>query len=186
VNLRDVVGVGLAVVLSAACGERREPASAQCAVAEPPFGADAAAGERFPDVALTACGGRRITLAEERCQRALTVVSIGAGWCQPCIEETPALQAAHDELADEEMGVVQVLFENAQGAPATTQFCQTWVDSFALSMPVYIDPPGNSIALFDKKVAPFNLLIDRDGRVLWSEVGVIPDDIVGLARSLKP
>jgi len=160
--------------------------AAGCQAAQAPFGADPAAGQSFPDLQVTRCDGTRLHLDELRCQHQLTLISIGAGWCQPCIAETPDLEAAKKELEADEIGVIQILFEDAQGQPATTLFCENWVNTFGLTLPVLIDPPGNTLDYFDQAVTPLNLIVDRRGKVLWSITGVIPKDLVGTARGLLP
>lgn len=186
---RDVLGRVAMIGLLAAtgCSEGGDTgAVASCPAAPEPLGADPALGHAFPDVPLTDCQGNRGTLREARCQHDLTIVSIGAGWCAPCLDETPDLQAAHDALRDEGIGVVQILFQDGKAAPATTAYCQKWVETFALTFPVFVDPPGTTLAHFDSAATPLNLMLDRRGRVLWSELGKVPDDLVGVARALKP
>jgi cytochrome c biogenesis protein CcmG/thiol:disulfide interchange protein DsbE len=161
-------------------------AAPSCQAAPQPLGTEPALGHAFPDVPLTDCEGNRGTLREVRCENDLTIVSIGAGWCAPCLEETPDLQAAHEELRDEGIGVVQIVFQDGQAAPATTAYCKKWVETFALTLPVFVDPPGNTLAHFDSAVTPLNLMLDRDGRVLWSKLGKVPDDLIGVARALNP
>jgi thiol-disulfide isomerase/thioredoxin len=185
--------VAVLVACAAGCSGGEDTAGATsgttpppCLPAKEPLGADPAKGESFPDVDLTTCDGAKVTLDTLRCQSTIMLVSIGAGWCQPCIEETPSLETASIELRDEGIGVVQVLFQDAMANPATTLFCTKWVDQFALTMPVFIDPVGDTLGPFEAAAAPFNVVVDRDGKVLWAEVGVVPADLQGTLRSLLP
>jgi len=132
----------------------------------------------LPDLPLADCTGERSTLADLRCGAQLTFVSFGAGWCEPCRAEAPALQEASVELAAEGVVVAQVMFQDADARPATTQFCQSWRDELDLTIPVFIDPVENSTALFDVSGTPLNVIVDRDGRVLWSKAGRV-DDVTG-------
>jgi peroxiredoxin len=159
-----------------------EPQDETCSAAAEPFGADAAAGESVPDVKLYDCAGARIGLEELRCEQSLTWVSVGAGWCQPCTEEALDLEAAQAAYGDRGVRFVQVLFEDAASQPATTQFCGEWVESFGLTIDVLIDPALELVDLFDRTQTPLNLLIDRDGKVVWSQLGK-PDDIGAVVES---
>lgn len=184
-----LVRAGLLASISTllACSPEGEaPTTPSCPAASEPLGIDPALGHAFPDVALTDCEGNRGTLREVRCRHDLTIVSIGAGWCAPCLAETPDLQAAHEALRDEGVGVVQIVYQDAQAAPATTDYCKKWVQTFGLTFPVFVDPPGNTLAHFDLAATPLNLMLDAQGRVLWSEHGKVPGDLVDLARALKP
>lgn len=188
VTLRIQVMRGAAIALSlglstVGCGSDDGPgggsggSSASCDPAAAPFGTDAAAGHSFPDIEITDCAGKRQTLDTLRCPAKVTLVSVGAGWCQPCKDETPLLQALWEKKRSEGLEVVQVMFQDAQGNPATTLFCESWRDSYTLSLPLFIDPAANTLQYFDSLKAPLNLLLDRDGKVLWSEIGVIPKDL---------
>lgn len=154
-----------------------------CDAAVEPFGAEV--GQSFPDITLTDCAGGKHTLDELRCQNTITLVSVGAGWCEPCQEEAPELQAASVALADQGVGIVQVLFQDASGLPATTMFCDAWTQTFSLTIPTLIDPVGNTLEFFDQAQTPLNFVVDRDGVVLWAQTGKV-DDVEGLLVSLLP
>ena len=115
-----------------------------CKPASKPLGTDPSGGESFPDLELRSCDGSTVGLGDLRCQSAVTLLSIGAGWCEPCKAEASLLQDAAVKLADEDVSIVQVLFQDAASLPATTLFCQAWVDTYELSIPVLIDPVGTS------------------------------------------
>ncbi len=157
-----------------------------CLPAAEPFGTDPGASESFPDIKLTLCDGTKETIDQIRCRNKITLISIGAGWCEPCKTETPQLEAAAQALAGQGIGIVQVLFEDGQSSPATTLFCDTWVEQFSLTIPVYIDPPGNTLAYFDAAAAPLNVVVDHDGKVLWAETGIVPEDLEGLLLGMLP
>ncbi len=95
------------------------------------------------------------------------------------------LEAAAAELADEGVVIVQILFEDADADPATSVFCQQWTDQFELTIPVFVDPLGRTTELFDQATTPLNVAVDRDGRVVWSAVGLVPD-LVEQLRALVP
>ncbi len=158
-----------------------------CDASPMPHGAGV--GDNFPDSKLTDCGGVKATLDTFRCQHDITLVSIGAGWCMPCREETPDLEAAAAALADEGVGVVQVLFQDQSADAATTAFCDAWVQEFNLTIPVFIDPVGNTLEPFDNAdiaaQMPLNVIIDRAGKVLFSDTGKI-DDVEGTLRQYLP
>jgi thiol-disulfide isomerase/thioredoxin len=157
--------------------------AAACEASVEPFGTED--GESFPDLELTACDGSKVSLDAVRCEHSITLVSVGAGWCEPCKEEAPELQAAAEALGDQGVGVVQVMFQDAGGLPATTLFCDNWTTQFGLTIPVFIDPVGNTLEFFEQAQTPLNFVIDRDGKVLWAMTGK-PDDIQAVLTSLLP
>ncbi len=88
-------------------------------------------------LALQDCGGTERRVAELRARRGL-VVAIGAEWCEPCQEDAPLLQEFADTNAD--IGVVQILVEDAAAQPITRLACDRWTEAFSLSYPVLVDP----------------------------------------------
>jgi len=183
------VFLAILVAFSAAgCGEDggasgAAPLPAGCPAAAEPFGSDPAKGENFPDIELTACDGTTTSTAELRCQSKVTLFAVGAGWCGPCNEETPDLEKAYQELLDEEIGVAQVMVQDVMANPATTLFCQKWTDAFDLTMPVYIDPVGETLGTNDSALLPLNVIVDRNGKVLHTVIGGKLGDVVATLRA---
>jgi peroxiredoxin len=177
------------VFFSAGCGENggasgaAPPPPPGCPAAVEPFGSDPAKGENFPDIELTACDGTTTSTAALRCESKVTLFAVGAGWCGPCNEETPDLEKAYQELLDEEIGVVQVMVQDVMANPATTLFCQKWTDAFDLTMPVYIDPVGETLGTNDSALLPLNVIVDRNGKVLHTVIGGKLGDVVATLRA---
>ncbi|RMH39116.1 MAG: hypothetical protein D6689_17495 [Deltaproteobacteria bacterium] len=199
---------GLAVAAAvAACGGADAPpaADADPAALEPP--PECALGPRDPawspptgdyggevgqylpdfDASITDCDGNPVSLYDIVSQAELTLVSIGAGWCEPCITESQTLDAdVFRAFCARGLRVVQVLFEDAQSRPATKLFCSEWKQRFALSFPVTVDPLFTTRALFDSIQAqtPLNLLVDATGKIVFKETGTpgegLPDQIDAL------
>lgn len=160
-----------------------------CDPAVEPHGVDPTMGHSFPDVRLTDCDGNMVTFDALRCQNAVTLLSIGAGWCQPCQAETPELETAAVSLADEGGGIVQVMFQDAAANGATTLFCRTWVEQFSLTFPVFVDPVGEALEPFgvsDLQTAmPLNVIVDRTGKALFVQQGKL-ENIEATMRMYLP
>lgn len=156
-----------------------------CNAADTPAGS--AVGEFFPDARVTGCDGTKVTLDALRCQHELTWLSVGASWCGPCQEEAPELQAAHEAYADEGIGVYQILFQGPDANPATTLDCANWTEQYALTLPVYVDPVGNTVIGFDggATTTPLNVVVDRDGEVIFSHMGALEEGVDAVIQSLR-
>jgi hypothetical protein len=63
------------------------------------------------------------------------------------------------------------------------------VAEFGLTIPVFIDPAGNVLAPYsDANIAtqmPLNLIVDRQGQVLFSATGKL-DDVEATLRQFLP
>ncbi len=157
-----------------------------CNAAATPVGSSV--GEYFPDARVTSCDGDKVTLDSIRCNNELTWISVGAVWCGPCREEAPELQAAHERYSADGVAIVQILFQGPSSAPATTLDCSNWETQFALTLPVYADPLGDTVIGFDGGLTqtPLNIVVDRDGQVIWSQTGALdPGGVEATIQSLR-
>lgn len=195
------------LILAPACGDSSsddggpgnlEP-PAECAITAPPsdfvypagpYGANV--DDTFENLApLDDCDGNAVQFGDVLAQSKLTLLSIGAGWCQPCIDETETLDAEiFREYCDQGLRVVQVLFQDEEAQPATKLFCSTWRDEFSLSFPVLADPlfeTGKYFTDADSQT-PINFLVDSSGKIIFKSVGdtapTLPQEIErGLAAA---
>lgn len=157
----------------------RPDAGRRCYSAKEPFGIDRDFGQSLPDISLLGCDGAVATLNELRCGNKVTLVSIGAGWCEPCEQEAVFMEELYQRYHSRGLEVVQLMYADREGFAPGVTFCRAWRDTFKLSYPVYVDPQGNTLQLFTIGVTPLNILVDKYGKVLWSGFGVLPEDIEG-------
>lgn len=94
----------------------------------------------------------------------VTVVNLWAQSCAPCIEEMPWLEQTSRENADVAFLGVNVLdrLDNAQAMAAKTGITYPWVR----------DPAGSFGNAAQATGLPHTLLVDTDGTVLATKVGV--------------
>ena len=65
--------------------------------------------------------------------------------------------------------------------------CKDWAEKFNLSFPLLDDSKGKRIYnYFGNGVVPYNVIIDRDGKIVYSKSGFNKDEIVdAIKKSLK-
>ncbi len=144
-------------------------------------------GEKLEAFELEDCDGRKVRFADVLGAGQMTLMTVGAGWCQPCIEETKELEAAvHARFCGRGLRIVQVLFQDEQSRPATKFFCRQWRDRFGLRFPVVVDPLFTTERYLSAAQVPLNLLVDRDGVVRLRTTGEVPHDFVARIDALLP
>ena len=136
-------------------------------------------GERFPDLALTAPGGRRMQLSDLRGR--VVVLHFWGSWCPPCQKEMPDLQRLYGELFKSRDITFVLLPVREPYARA-----QEWARQRKVRMPIYDGGPtvaqenafrldgGGTLA--DRQVArvfPTTYVLDKHGVVLFSHVGPV-------------
>lgn len=137
-------------------------------------------GERFPDLALVAPGGRAQTIAGLRGR--VAVLHFWGSWCAPCRKEMPELARTRARLAGER-DIAFVLIQVREPVAAARR----WMAQQRLELPVFDSGsrgdtdaelrladgtrlPDRSLA----RVFPSTYVIDRHGLVLFAHVGPIP------------
>lgn len=150
-----------------------------------PYGGDV--GNTFADFSLDDCDGNPVSFSNVLAGAELVLFNVGAGWCQPCIEESRVLD---DEVFRPFCGrglrVVQVLFQDEESGPATKLFCRQWRQEFGLSFPVLVDPLFVTESYFDAAQTPLNMLVDPSGVIRFRQTGTVPADLTERIDTLLP
>lgn len=95
-------------------------------------------GEIAPDFELEDQYGDTVRL-HDFCGK-VVLLTIGAQWCGPCQAKASKLEALYQRYEPSEFIAIDVLYENAQYEPATSETAEEWVDAYGLTVPVLIDP----------------------------------------------
>lgn len=149
--------------------------------------------------ALSDCEGTDLELADFFCERddgqhnRGILISIGAGWCGPCQEETLEFAPLYEEFHPRGIEMLQVLFQDWNAQAPTMQFCNDWrdgqwvgvdgdeVDATRLPFPIAVDQlfEWTGGYLSDPASAvPMSILVDANGNIRWKIEGAKPDPAV--------
>jgi len=111
------------------------------------------------------------------------LLSIGAGWCEPCKTKTAELMPEiYDPLYEQGLAVVQVMFQDEQAMPPSSSFCRIWRDELfdePLGFPVWLDQSfawADEFLLDPQAATPVTMLIDANGNIRWKVEGQHPKD----------
>jgi thiol-disulfide isomerase/thioredoxin len=111
-------------------------------------------------------GTGRSSIAKGR----VTVVDFWATWCAPCRVSMPRVQAIWREYHPRGVDLYSVDTDDPS-AERETQV-HDFLRSNALEFPVVLDD-GTAASAFAVAVLPTMVVVDRDGRVVWSYVGLL-------------
>jgi len=86
------------------------------------------------------------------------LLNFWASWCEPCRAEMPTLQQIADFYGSDKLLVLAINFK--EHPTRAIQFAA----STGLSLPVLLDPQGQTARAWGVKVFPTTVLVDRQGR----------------------
>jgi thiol-disulfide isomerase/thioredoxin len=86
------------------------------------------------------------------------LLNFWASWCEPCRAEMPTLQQIADLYGSDRLLVLAINFK--EHPARAIQFAA----STGLSLPILLDPQGQSARAWGVKVFPTTVLVDRQGR----------------------
>ena len=119
------------------------------------------------DFTLNTVDGRTVSLSEHL-GRAVVLINFWATWCTPCMYELPHLQALYEQYKDDGLDVLGV----AMDGPETIASVAPFVRRHSIGFPVLLDEETRAVSLYNpQRSAPFNVLIDRSGKVVSSREG---------------
>jgi thiol-disulfide isomerase/thioredoxin len=138
-----------------------------------PSGVTPAAKRRAMDaMTLRQTDGGTWTLADHRGR--VVLINYWATWCEPCLEELPALKRIGREAGPKGLDMVGVSVDAGPDAQAKVR---QYVTLFRVPYPVAFRDAKEDGAV-DLMGLPVTLLLDRQGRVAKTYVGAIEGDEV--------
>jgi peroxiredoxin len=125
-----------------------------------------------PDFALPGLDGQDVRLSDYRGK--VVLVNFWGTWCEPCKEETPALQAAYRNLRDQGLVIIGIDLANqertgAEGADDVRAFATR----YGVTYPIALDVEGEVARAFQIYPIPTSFFIDPSGTIRYVRAGPI-------------
>jgi cytochrome c biogenesis protein CcmG, thiol:disulfide interchange protein DsbE len=125
-----------------------------------------------PDFALPGLDGRDVRLSDYRGK--VVLVNFWGTWCEPCKEETPALQAAYQTFGDQGLVIIGIDLANqertgAEGADDVRAFAAR----YGVTYPIALDVEGEVARAFQIYPIPTSFFIDPNGAIRYVRAGPI-------------
>jgi thiol-disulfide isomerase/thioredoxin len=103
----------------------------------------------------------------------VVVVDFWATWCSPCVAALPSLQALQDRYASDGLTVLSVAIDGPETVASVAPFARR----MGLTFPVLLDEESRVVSAFNPgRTVPFQLLVDRRGRIVKRRQGYAPGD----------
>ena len=132
-----------------------------------------------PELSFTDLDGKTVTLADFKGK--LLVLNLWATWCQPCLEEMPALEQLQSNVPDKL--VVAAVSEDRGGKKVVEPF----LEKLRLKkVRIYLDPKSDVGHAFEMRGLPTTIVIGAEGKVLGKVEGPADWDSHDMYAVLKP
>ena len=99
-----------------------------------------------------------------------TFVDFFARWCDPCVEQMPALNEANDRIGDR-VTFVSVTIEDVGGSVTEAEVSEWWSENDGDWL-VAADVTAELSAKLGMSKLPTAVALDAQGRIQWSDSGI--------------
>ena len=124
-------------------------------------------GLPFPDLSIQTIDGGTFSLSESLKTHDLVLINFWATWCPPCRMEFPFLQEAWEKYADR-VDVIAMSIEKTD----TLKVLKNFAKENGLTFNIGRDE-NNLLDKMRGDAIPTTLIVDRDGKVVYVEVGAM-------------
>lgn len=128
-----------------------------------------------PDIAMPTLDGGTVRLSDYRGR--VVLVNFWGTWCEPCKEETPALQAAHQQFKDQGLVILGV---NLRMQEPDEQAIRAFLDQYGVTYTTALDIEGEAARLFQISPIPTSYFIDPAGNIRYIRVGTLTQEEVAV------
>lgn len=129
------------------------------------------------DFTLTDTQGNPVSLSNYRGK--VVLLNFWYTQCQPCLEETPALEAIYQKLADQGLVVLGVnVRANERAGSAGDDDVRAFTQRFGVTYPIVFDRDGAVGRSFQVYVLPTSLFIDQNGTARYARFSSLTADDV--------
>ena len=123
-------------------------------------------GKPAPEVALPLLGGGKSAIQHGK----VTMVDFWATWCAPCRASMPRVQKVWQEYKPN--GVELYSVDTDDPSPDRESQVSEFLMQNRLTFPVVLDD-GTAEHAFAVASLPTMLLLDKDGKIVWSHIGAL-------------
>jgi len=172
-----LVGVGLAVLVLSSSSAAQQSG---LPVLSPPTRALLREGAPALEFTLNTFDGRPVSLSDLRGKP--TLINFWASWCPPCLEETPALIAAYNELKRTNPDIEFIGIGTNDGQDNL----RTFAENNRIPYLVVTDPDGKVSDAYGVLGMPTTVFVDSSGivRRIWNGA-IRQEQVVEIMRGLR-
>jgi peroxiredoxin len=119
-----------------------------------------------PDFILPGLDGQDVRLSDYRGK--VVLVNFWGTWCEPCKEETPALQQVYEKLGDEGLVIIGIDLQSQERNGAEgIEDVRSFTERYGVTYPIALDVKGEAARAFQIYPIPTSYFIDPSGTIRY-------------------
>jgi peroxiredoxin len=135
-------------------------------------GGDSSSGAEISDFSLKDVDGQTRSLSEFL-GKYVIAISFWATWCEPCKKEMVQLNQLYEEYKDKGLMVISISMDE----PETQGEVRPYIKQRGYNYPILLDSETQvTNQLNPRRAAPLTMIINRDGKVVWTHESYVPGD----------
>ena len=135
-------------------------------------------GDILKDFSFQTLNGETVNIEELRGK--VIYINFFATWCKPCIKELELIQEQMlDDLNDDDFYFV------ALGRGHTANELEEFKTTKTYTFRMGLDTDKSRFNRFSKKGIPHNIIIDKDGKIIYSESGFSVEGLKKIKRKIR-
>jgi len=138
------------------------------------------AQNRVPNIKLKKLNGKSVMLYNYL-KEGPVLINFWATWCSPCKKEMVYLDQFEKKYSDKGFSILSVSTDSQKSLSQV----RSYIRSKKYTFPVFQDPNSQTFKKLNGNIMPTNILIDKDGKILWRHYGYLPGDEIGMEKEIR-
>ncbi len=124
--------------------------------------------------------GNYISIQDTKGEK-FTVLDFWATWCKPCVKSIPEIVKLNDEFVEKGVTIIGVDVDSPRNLAKVRPFAL----SKGIDYPVILDVEQELMTALNVSVLPTFIILDSDGKVVYTHEGFVPGEEKELRRKLE-
>ena len=133
-----------------------------------------------PNLTLKKMNGKSVKLSEYL-NKGPVLINFWATWCSPCKKEMVFLDEFERRYKDNGLSILSISIDSQK----SLAHVRSYIRANNYTYDVFLDPNRQVFKKLNGNLMPTNVLIDKDGKVLWRHYGYIPGDEINMDLKLR-
>ena len=133
-----------------------------------------------PNITLKKMNGKSVKLSEYL-NKGPVLINFWATWCSPCKKEMVFLDQFERRYKDNGLSILSISIDSQK----SLAHVRSYIRANNYTYDVFLDPNRQVFKKLNGNLMPTNVLIDKDGKVLWRHYGYIPGDEKNMDLKLR-